>query len=31
MGGKSGKRFMAPMHAVTIAEGRAVIEAAFAV
>ena len=27
----NGKRFMAPMHAVTIADGRAVIEAAFAV
>lgn len=27
----SGKRFMAPMHAVTISDGRAVIEAAFAV
>ncbi|HEX7874996.1 MAG TPA: ribosome maturation factor RimM [Sphingobium sp.] len=29
--GKGGKRFMAPMHAVTIADERAVIEAAFAV
>ncbi|BAV65911.1 ribosome maturation factor RimM [Sphingobium cloacae] len=28
--GKGGKRFMAPMHAVTLADGRAVIEAAFA-
>lgn len=29
--GKGGKRFMAPIHAVTIADDRAVIEAAFAV
>ena len=28
--GKGGKRFMAPMHAVTLADGQAVIEAAFA-
>ena len=31
MDGKGGKRFMAPIHAVTIADDRAVIEAAFAV
>lgn len=29
--GKRGKRFMAPIHAVTIADDRAVIEAAFAI
>lgn len=29
--GQKGKRFMAPMHAVTIADGQAVIDAAFAV
>ena len=30
VGRPNGKRFMAPMHAVTLADGQAVIEAAFA-